>query len=363
LCIADPIIDNGSFDPNGDNIYFSQIPSGPYRIGQYAVTLKVADEYGNSRTCGGQVTVTDCTPPTITCPASTTAECTANLEAMVDPGDAVASDTCSALTVTDPGPGRYPLGSTLVSYTARDASSNAATCTTTVSVVDTTPPIITCPAPITAECTDHRQAIVDPGHAVASDLCSTVALTDPGPASFPLGSTPISYTATDGSGNSATCNTTLSVVDTTGPTISCNARDIVPPEAPISFTAQGHDLCDDASVTITSFDCSKLTKKGKHVDKTKSCVVKLDGNRITIVDSGGVDTEITWTVVATDPSGNSSAELCSLTVRHPGHAWKHDHHDHDDHHDHHDHDWRFGWSEHRDHKDYGDNRSKRQQQH
>jgi len=69
LCIADPSIDNDSYDPNMDKIHFSQIPSGPYGIGEYAVTLIVADEYGNSSSCGGQVTVKDCTPPTITCPA------------------------------------------------------------------------------------------------------------------------------------------------------------------------------------------------------------------------------------------------------------------------------------------------------
>ncbi len=245
LCIADPLIDNGSFDPNGDNIYFSQIPAGPYRIGNYTVTLTVADEYGNSSSCGGQVTVNDCTPPTITCPAPTTTECTGNRQAVVDPGDALASDTCSTVTATDPGPASYPLGNTVVSYTATDAS-----------------------------------------------------------------------------GNSATCNTTVSVVDTTGPSISCNAHDIAPRDTPISFTATGDDACDEATVQITAFDCFKFTKKGKRIDKTESCEVKLDGNTITIVDSGGVDTHITWTVLATDASGHSTTGLCTITVQKPGLARK-----------------------------------------
>jgi hypothetical protein len=54
------------------------------------------------------------------------------------------------------------------------------------------------------------------------------------------------------------------------------------------------------------------------VDKTGSCVVQINGDTITIADSGGVGDNITWTVVASDGSGNTSSQTCALVVENPG---------------------------------------------
>ena len=64
-----------------------------------------------------------------------------------------------------------------------------------------------------------------------------------------------------------------------------------------------------------------FTKKGKRIDKTESCVVSIDGDEITILDSGGVGDIITWTVVATDSSGNQSSTDCEITVENPGQGY------------------------------------------
>src|SRR5205823_4026469 len=47
-----------------------------------------------------------------------------------------------------PSGSSFPLGTSTVTCTARDASGNTSTGTFTVTVVDTTPPVITVPAPI-----------------------------------------------------------------------------------------------------------------------------------------------------------------------------------------------------------------------
>jgi hypothetical protein len=69
---------------------------------------------------------------------------------------------------------------------------------------------------------------------------------------------------------------------------------------------------------ITEYDCFKFTKKGKLIRKTNSCIVSIDGDQITILDSGGVADMIEWTVTATDDSGNSTTKSCSVSVVNPG---------------------------------------------
>ena len=68
---------------------------------------------------------------------------------------------------------------------------------------------------------------------------------------------------------------------------------------------------------ITEFDCFKLTKKGKRIDKTDSCVVSIVGDTITISNSGGVDDHITWKAEATDGSGNVGMVECEVIVEKP----------------------------------------------
>lgn len=64
-CRADASIDNGSYDPDGDEITLSQDPEGPYGLGTTLVILTVTDSKGASSQCTGTVTVEDKTPPTI----------------------------------------------------------------------------------------------------------------------------------------------------------------------------------------------------------------------------------------------------------------------------------------------------------
>src|ERR1044071_6588711 len=117
-----------------------------------------------------------------------------------------------------------------ITVTATDAAGNSATCSTTLTVTDTTVPTISCSAiaPISADGT--CQALVPNVLAgvTASDACSSASninLTQSPAAgtSVGLGTHTITVTATDAAGNSAACSTTLTVADTTVPTISCSA--------------------------------------------------------------------------------------------------------------------------------------------
>jgi hypothetical protein len=105
---------------------------------------------GTGTECGGAIVFHDTTPPVLSCPVAAPAECSSPAGAMVSLL-ATATDTCSStVTLTNartPGggdaSGTYPLGTTPVVFTAQDPSGNSATCTSLVTVRDTTPPNLT----------------------------------------------------------------------------------------------------------------------------------------------------------------------------------------------------------------------------
>ena len=57
-----------------------------------------------------------------------------------------------------------------------------------------------------------------------------------------------------------------------------------------------------------------IKNKDRRVDKTESCVVEINAAETTILDTGGVDDHINWSVEATDSAGNTSTAECELLV-------------------------------------------------
>ena len=106
----------------------------------------------------------------------------------------------------------------------------------------------------------------------------------------------------------------VKVQDTTPPVISCNSLPTVtPPQIPITYMATAADVCDPAAQpVITAYDCFAFTSGGKKVDKTSSCKVFFVGDKLTITQSGGVGTTITWNVAVTDAGGNTTQKTCSV---------------------------------------------------
>lgn len=138
----------------------------------------------------------------------------------------------------------------------------------------------------------------------------------PGP--YGLGDTLVTLTVTDDGDLSDTCQATVTVVDEAAPEIQCNApATITPPDAPVSFTATATDACGPAAAQVVGYDCFTFTKKGKRIDKTGSCAVQIDGDTVTVVDSGGVGTTIEWTVETTDGSDNAIVMVCGVDVVKP----------------------------------------------
>jgi len=151
----------------------------------------------------------------------------------------------------------FPKGLTVVTYTATDAAGNTSICSFNINVVDNTPPVITgCPANITVDANAACQAVVSwtvPGF---TDNCvgASISTTTPAGSTFNKGTTTVVYTATDASGNTATCSFNVIVEDLTPPVMTGNG-DIHWTAGPscgakVSFQPPLVEAC--GAVTITS---------------------------------------------------------------------------------------------------------------
>jgi HYR domain-containing protein len=159
----------------------------------------------------------------LACPDPQTVECFGDgLSDLLDPGPAIGTQSCTPTTV--PGAADfYPLGTTTLDYAAIGPEGALDTCTTSVTVVDTTPPAILCPPDQTVEC-QGVGAQVDPGTALFTDACGASSVNVPGPGLYPLGTTPVVYTATDAYGNQAACATMITVASSKPPVLTASAE-------------------------------------------------------------------------------------------------------------------------------------------
>jgi len=142
----------------------------------------------------------------------------ANLDTTL--GTATASDNCPGVVVTRigvPAGNNFPVGQTTITYRATDRSGNFADDTQVVTVVDNTPPAISCPANITLEPTCPTGAVATWTAPVGTDNCPgavTTRTTPKGPGSvFPIGASTVTYSVTDAHGNGpVTCSFTVTVL-------------------------------------------------------------------------------------------------------------------------------------------------------
>jgi hypothetical protein len=213
-----------------------------YPVGTTTITWTATDASGNATSCEQTITVRDLIPPTVSInvpPAVATVNADANCQALIPDirPYVTATDNCTpaaALTISQSpvadtvvGNGSYIITITVIEGDP-DGPHNTTTATTTFTVNDVTPPVITLNGanPITVEC---HTSFTDPG-ATAVDACAgTFAATGSGVVNVNVpGSYTRTYNASDPSGNAATPVTrTVNVVDTTPPTISCQSDILV----------------------------------------------------------------------------------------------------------------------------------------
>jgi len=227
-----------------------------------------------------------------------------------------------------------PLGMTTVTLVVNDGTVDSAPDTVVITVQDTTPPVITCPPDVTVEQETAAGTVVLLTAATATDVCDAdPTITSDELAIYPLGTTTVTFTATDDSGNSASCTTTVTVIDTTPPEMTLSDEQIVlwPPNhkyhtieiaecCVISVT----DICD-ADVDIDDVVITSVSS-----DEPENVQGNGDGNTvddIVIVDSQTVELRAerqgkgngrvyTINFEVTDDSGNTETGSCTVWVPH-----------------------------------------------
>ena len=255
---------------------------------------------------GQSVTTNSNTPVAVTLTGNDLETAAADLVFEVTDGPAHGSLSGSGANLTYTPNANYS-GPDSFQFTVRDTGDGSAAALTStaarvsITVNDTVAPVVNAPANVTvntgAGATTCGAVVTEAqlGTATATDNAGSVSIERSGvPAgnNFPVGTTTITYTATDDAGNSSTATQTVTVVDNTAPTITA--------PAPTSASADGTGHATIPNVvaeTTASDNCGPVTV-------TQS---PLAG---TVVGPGAH----TITITATDAAGNTSTATTTFTV-------------------------------------------------
>lgn len=213
--------------------YTDQWQDGPHCNGTGTIlrTFSVMDQCGNVATGTQTIVIIDNTPPQITCAGNQTRNtdpgtCTYSAQG-TEFNPVSASDNCGILSVINDLNNSGTLagyvfshGTTVVTWTITDGCGHTASCSFTVDVVDDEDPVVvSCPLDINVN-NDPGDcgAVVTYDMPTFADNCAGTGLTGtliaglPSGSTFPPGTTTVTYSYTDPSGNGpVTCTFTVTV--------------------------------------------------------------------------------------------------------------------------------------------------------
>ena len=284
-----------------------------FSLGTSIVTYTVTNGSLTS-TCSFQVIVSDCTPPSITCPATLVLECAAATNnASIAAWTATATDNCDSNvdmtktlinTVGQCGNSEVRL----YRFVATDNFGNTSVCYANVEINDTTVPTITTPAAASlVECDgngNYSQLLMwlnNHGGAVATDACGSVSWSNNFNGLSNLcgntGAATVVFMVTDQCGNTNTTQATFTIQDTSNPSI------IAPP----AITLNCGDPNNNAIIANWLLAASALDGCG-NVSVTND----YPSGAIGAANCTGVGTlTVTWT--ATDDCGRTSTATSTLS--------------------------------------------------
>jgi hypothetical protein len=229
-------------------------------------------------------------------------------------------------------------------FTVKDSGDGAAAAltsapaTVSIAVNDTIKPIITAPSDVTmgtgAGATSCGLVISDAvlGSATATDNSGSVSISRTGvPAGnfFPVGTTVITYTATDGAGNTSSDTQSVTVNDTTAPTLTLNGNHISlwPPNhnyqtiRVTDLVAGASDNCDP-TVNLSKVKIAKVTSdeadNGPGSGNTANdIVIGADCKTVQLRaerESGGDGRVYTIWFKVSDSAGNTTMKTATVVV-------------------------------------------------
>ena len=267
---------SGSSDPDGDALTFEWFDGNvslgtgvtlslTLSEGSHTITLRVTDTKDATAEDTVMVVVgIDTLPPVVECPAARTVPAGERGRALIPNflEALVASDNCSAASalVKEQSPAAGTVarcGVHTITVVVADAAGNRTTCSTAVTVVDVTSPVVRCPEEIFRRARTNCQAAVPDltGRVVASDNCTPrrnlVITQQPVPGTLAdVGRHEVVFTVTDAAGNTTTCGTAFHVLDLSQPVFSSltASPNILRPAngqmVTVNLTAVVRDNCD-----------------------------------------------------------------------------------------------------------------------
>ncbi|PYQ18289.1 MAG: hypothetical protein DMF79_15440, partial [Acidobacteria bacterium] len=217
-----------------------------------------------------------------------------------------------------------------------DACANPAFQIQQADVFDASAPTILCPAPALVQCTapggtpagDPQLAPFFAGVSASDNCDATPAIGNNAPPFFPLGTTPVTFTATDASSNSNACGSPVTVQDTLPPLIQVVVSPTVlwPPNhrlVDIEAMVTATDVCDGVPTfvltSITSNEPDNGQGDGDTTDDIQGAAFGTPDTHFQLrAERSGPGSGRVYTIVYTamDGSGNTAQATALVRVPH-----------------------------------------------
>ena len=210
----------------------------------------------------------------------------------------VTADNCAVASITSDAPATFSVGTTTITWTVTDSHGNTNTATQTVTVTDDEVPVIV-NTPINIRQVNDKgncSAVITWTAATATDNCPGVTISSDHQSgeTFSVGTTTVTYTATDAHAHTVTSSFTITVNDTELPRIATTDK---------TQTADA-GVCK-ATVTVAA----PLTNDNCAVASVTNSINGTN-NASSVYPVG--TTAVTWTV--TDIHGNVNTTVQNITV-------------------------------------------------
>ena len=275
-----------AMDESGIQLIINNAPT-LFPLGSSTIIWTAIDNNGNSAFATQQVDVVDTTPPTISSISDIIVEAVVPYDNIIELQAPSASDILGVDSITNDAPEFFPIGETIVAWTATDVSGNTASVEQKITIFDTMYPVLQIPGDIVVEATSLDQNEVYLGEATATDNGEIASVTNNAPDVFPLGETIVTWTALDSSNNFSSLTQLVTVIDTTAPEIS----------SPVDMTLEA-----------TSVDANIVNLDSPTVSDIQDFIIYVIAPDVFPVG----ETTVTWTAV--DTSGNSASATQIVTI-------------------------------------------------
>jgi hypothetical protein len=153
----------------------------------------------------------------------------------------------------------FPVGTTIITWTALDAAGNSATANQTVTVVDDEAPVFTCLGTINVSTTAGNCDAFVNVNISATDNCAIASITNDytvngadASGTYPIGTTTVTFTATDSANLTSTCSVDVTVSNTQLPVITLIGPNPLTIEACDPFVDPGATALDSCLGDISS---------------------------------------------------------------------------------------------------------------